>query len=172
MNIFAIEGTSTRIDWRKSARSLDNYRVVKMILESCQMLCTTLNLLYDDKVTPYRNAHKNHPSTKWVRESSANFQYLVEHTEAMIAEYESRFPGKVHKCKAVLETCKSLYKPELFPSNNPTRLPMCMPDEFKSDNIVESYRRFYAAKPRMRYPEAKIPRWFRQYRGSKEFQVL
>ena len=172
MNIFAIEGTSTRIDWRKSARSLDNYSVVKMILESCQMLCTTLNLLYDDKVTPYRNAHKNHPSTKWVRESSANFQYLVEHTEAMIAEYESRFPGKVHKCKAVLETCKSLYKPELFASNEPTQLPMCMPDEFKSDNIVESYRRFYAAKPRMRYPEAKIPRWFRQYRGSKEFQVL
>ncbi len=76
MNIFAIEGTSTRIDWKKSARSLDNYRVVKMILESCQMLCTTLNVLYDDKVTPYRNAHKNHPSTKWVRESSANFECL------------------------------------------------------------------------------------------------
>ena len=40
MNIFAIGGcekTGT-IDWEQSARELDNYRVVKMILESCQML--------------------------------------------------------------------------------------------------------------------------------------
>jgi len=172
MNIFAIEGTSSRIDWKKSARSLDNYRVVKMILESCQMLCTTLNLLYDDKVTPYRNAHKNHPSTKWVRESSANFLCLVEHTEAMIAEYKERFTGKTHKCEAVLEKCVKLFRPELFPSNKGTPLPLCMPDEFKTDKIVESYRNFYAAKPRMRYPEAKIPPWFRQCRGNKEFQIV
>ena len=44
MNIFAIEKTpDNQIDWEQSARSLDNYRVVKMILESCQMLCTALN---------------------------------------------------------------------------------------------------------------------------------
>ena len=36
MNIFAIEGNAEtgEIDWRASARSQDNYRVVKMILES------------------------------------------------------------------------------------------------------------------------------------------
>ena len=88
MNIFAISGceqTGT-IDWEQSARELDNYRVVKMILESCQMLCTTLN--HQGFETPYRNAHFNHPSTKWVRESSANFLNLVKHTEAMLAEYK------------------------------------------------------------------------------------
>ena len=68
MNIFAIEGNpkTNEIDWVKSAKSLDNYRVVKMILESCQMLCTTLNELYGEQVAPYRSTHKNHPSTKWV----------------------------------------------------------------------------------------------------------
>jgi hypothetical protein len=72
MNIFAIEKTNCGdIDWEASAKSLDNYRVVKMILESTQMICTTINLLYGDKVTPYKNAHVNHPSTKWVRASSS-----------------------------------------------------------------------------------------------------
>ena len=44
MNIFAIESDSEgNIDWIKSAQSLDNLRVVKMILESCQILSTVLN---------------------------------------------------------------------------------------------------------------------------------
>ena len=85
MNIFAIEGSDNNIDWIKSAKSQDNYRVVKMILESCQMLCTTLNELSDRQVTPYRSTHKSHPSTKWVRASSANFESLVEHTMATVS---------------------------------------------------------------------------------------
>ena len=45
MNIFAIDGNEKtgEIDWFKSAKSQDNYRVVKMILESCQILSTALN---------------------------------------------------------------------------------------------------------------------------------
>ena len=66
MNIFAIESDeSGNIDWKKSATSQDNYRVVKMILESVQMLCTTLNDQHGYQITPYKNAHLNHPSTKW-----------------------------------------------------------------------------------------------------------
>ena len=128
INIFAIEGTNNQIDWVQSAKSLDNYRVVKMILESCQMLCTAINDQHGEKVTPYKNAHFNHPSTKWVRASSANFECLVEHTLAMLEEY-------------------------------------------KSDNIVESYRNFYSDKPRMRYPEAKVPQWFIMKR-TEPFQLL
>ena len=52
MNIFGIEGDGKKVDWAKSAQSQDNYRVVKMILESCQMLCTNLNFLYGKKVAP------------------------------------------------------------------------------------------------------------------------
>ena len=160
MNIFAIEKTSTgEIDWSKSARSLDNYRVVKMILESCQMLCTTLNIQHEKKITPYKNAHVNHPSTKWVRESSANFEQLVEHTIAMLDEYTERF-AKIHKCAYVLETCIDLYDPDKFPTDQTTPLPLCMPEEFKSNDIVDSYRRFYASKPKIRYPRSKIPVWF------------
>jgi len=141
-----------------------------MILESCQMLCTTLNELSDKQVTPYRSTHKNHPSTKWVRASSANFESLVEHTTAMLEEYTERF-GKVHKCASVLEKCLDIYDPSLFPSQEQTRLPLAMPYEFHSDNIIESYRRFYASKPRMRYPKDKIPSWFLEYRGDQKIEI-
>ena len=171
MNIFAIEGNKTRIDWIQSAKSQDNYRVVKMILESCQMLCTTLNHFHGEQVTPYRNAHLNHPSTKWVRESSANFESLVEHTIALLEEYTERF-GKTHKCAAVLEKCIDLYDPSLFPRHDDTALPLCMPDYFKSEDIVESYRRYYSSKAKMRYPKEKIPTWFLEYRDGKEFIVI
>ena len=135
------------------------------------MLCTTLNELYGEQVTPYRSTHKNHPSTKWVRLSSANFEALVKHTVAMIEEYKSRF-NKVHKCTAVLEKCIQLYNPESFPLQEATLLPLCMPPEFRSDNIIESYRKFYASKPRIRYPEGKIPNWFNAHRGDKEYQIV
>ena len=172
MNIFAIGGcekTGT-IDWEQSARELDNYRVVKMILESCQMLCATLNLQGFE--TPYRTTHKNHPSTIWVRESSANFLNLVRHTEAMLDEYKSRFgQHKVHKCERVLNICKDLFDASLFPHDKPTSLPLCMPDEYKSDNIVKSYRDFYSAKPKMRYPVDKVPTWFDQ-RRKEEYELI
>ena len=156
MNIFAIGGcekTGT-IDWEQSARELDNYRVVKMILESCQMLCTTLN--HQGFETPYRNAHFNHPST----------------TEAMLDEYKSRFgQHKVHKCERVLNICKDLFDASLFPHDKPTTLPLCMPDEYKTDNIVKSYRDFYSDKPKMRYPVDKVPTWFDQ-RRKEEYELI
>ena len=171
MNIFAIEGAYNRVDWAKSARSQDNYRVVKMILESCQMLCTTLNELHGKQVTPYKTTHKSHPSTKWVRTSSANFEALVEHTMAMLEEYTERF-GKIHKCASVLEKCVDTYEPSLFPRQTLTPLPLAMPYEFHSSDIVESYRKFYASKPRIRYPKNKIPSWFVKYRGKKEYEII
>lgn len=172
MNIFAIEQNNDgTIDWVGSATSQDNLRVVKMALESCQMLCTNLNHLYGEKVSPYRSCHLNHPSTKWARESSANFLLLVKHTEALLAEYTLRF-GKIHKCQGVLEQVMELYDKSLFDLHTVTPLPLCMPDEYKSDNIVESYRRFYASKPKVRYPSAKIPSWFKDYRGDLAYEII
>ena len=173
MNIFGIEGSGKKIDWIKSAQSQDNYRVVKMILESCQMLCTNLNFLYGKQVSPYRSCHLNHPSTKWARASSANFLSLIAHTRSLIAEYKDRFgEHKVHKCESVLWRCIELYDKDLFDKHEETELPMAMPEEFKSENIVESYRKFYASKPRIRYPEDKVPSWFDQYRGDQPYEVI
>jgi hypothetical protein len=172
MNIFAIEKTpDNKIDWIKSAQSQDNYRVVKMTLESCQLLCTGLNTLYGEKVSPYRTTHINHPSTLWVRESSDNFEALIEHTMALLDEYSDRF-NKIHKCSKVLDTIVDLYDPNMFPQKEGTSLPLCMPDEFIEACPIESYRKFYASKPNIRYPKEKIPTWFVEYRKNIPFVTI
>ena len=95
---------------------------------------------------------------------------LVLHCQAMIDEYEHRF-NKTHKCQAVLSTLIEMFDPSLFPSEECTPLRLAMPDEFRSDNPVVSYRKFYASKPRLRYPFDKIPSWVYDYR-SEPFEVV
>ncbi len=170
MNIFAIESDKYgKIDWVRSAESQDNYRVVKMILESCQILCTVLN--EQGLEAPYRSFNPRHPSCLWAAESSANFENLTLHCFALIGEYAERF-NKDHKCVKVLEKIVDLYDPCRFPDSEPTPLRMAMPDCFKSKNIVESYRKYYASKPRIRYPEDKVPSWFVKYRGDKPYITI
>jgi hypothetical protein len=170
MNIFAIEGdTDTgEIDWVKSAQSQDNLRVVKMILESCQILSTVINEQGLD--APYRSFNPKHPSCLWAAESAANFMNLALHCEAMITEYSERF-GKTHKCAAVLNKLVSMFEVDRFPTNKPTPLRLAMPDEFRSENPVVSYRKFYASKPRLRYPKDKVPAWVYKYR-TEPFEVV
>lgn len=163
MNIFAIEGAGDAVDWRASARSQDNLRLNAMLRESCQMLSTALNLLAGRKVAPYKSTHAAHPATRWVSESSTNWICLADHCDALAEEYRIRF-RRVHACEQVLEACADLFSEELFPKTQGTPLPLCMPDEFKGETVVDSYRRFYASKPRIRYPRDKVPTWFWEYR--------
>lgn len=170
MNIFAIEGDveTGQIDWEASARSQDNLRVVKMILESCQILSTVLN--EQGMKAPYRSFNPKHPSCLWAAESANNFINLALHCQAMIDEYENRF-SKTHKCQAVLQTLIEMFDPDLFPQQECTPLRLAMPDEFKSDNPVLSYRKFYASKPRLRYPVDKIPEWVMEYREKEPIEI-
>ena len=171
MNIFPIEGNAEtgEIDWVKSAQAQDNYRVVKMILESCQILSTVLN--EQGVKAPYRSFNPKHPSCLWAAESSDNFEKLALHCSAMIEEYTERF-GKIHKCAAVLNRIMELYDRTRFDNHEPTPIRMAMPEHFKSGNPVLSYRRYYASKPRVRYPESKIPVWFDKYRGEEPYEVI
>ena len=170
MNIFAIEGNEEtgEIDWEKSAQSQDNLRVVKMILESCQIMSTVIN--EQGLKAPYRSFNPKHPSCLWAAESVDNYMNLAIHCQAMIDEYQHRF-GKTHKCEAVLHTLVEMCDPDLFPTDEPTPLRLAMPDEFRSDNPVIAYRKFYASKPRLRYPVDKIPSWVYDYR-TEPFEVI
>jgi uncharacterized protein YqcC (DUF446 family) len=79
----------------KCAVNLDSKRVVKMTLETCQILMTSLN--YYGVSTPYKATHKNHPCCIWARETRENFQWLLKHFIALLFEYQFRY-GKKHKC--------------------------------------------------------------------------
>ena len=81
MNIF-----SSSFDPGESARNLDDKRVVKLILESSQMLSTVrphLGLL--------KPAFINHPATLWVGESEHNYGWLWNHLAALHWEFNFRF---------------------------------------------------------------------------------
>jgi hypothetical protein len=95
MNIFV-----TSNDPVKSAKHLDNKRVIKMILESAQILSTTINLT-SGITAPYKSTHINHPCSIWARESRANYIWLCDHMSALCTEYTRRY-GKVHKSQQYL----------------------------------------------------------------------
>ena len=62
MNIFYLDR-----DPVKAAQVQYNKHVVKMILESAQMLCTA-HRYYGNENVPYKSAHINHPSSIWCRD--------------------------------------------------------------------------------------------------------
>jgi hypothetical protein len=136
MNIFYLDKCP-----EKAARLQYNKHVVKMILESAQMLCTAHHELLDDPDVPYKPAHINHPSTIWTRTDNHHYHWLYEHMLALGGEYTKRY-GKEHlsitKCKEPLR---------LAPINIPhvefKQPPQCMPDEYKDECSIQAYWNYY-----------------------------
>ena len=85
----------------KSALALDDKRLVKMVLETAQLLSSAVNLSYGDKIAPYKTAHKGHPCTLWAKQSQGNFQWLLDHGYALGMEYTQRYQ-KTHKSMLVI----------------------------------------------------------------------
>jgi hypothetical protein len=133
MNIFYIHP-----DPVESARQLADDHIRKMQIESAQMCCTAH--WETGSEAPYKRAHKNHPSTIWTRQSIQHYNWLVEHGLEICREFELRY-GKRHKTQDVLEWCKN-NKPNI-PDNGFIEPPKCMPDQFKVEDTIESYKNFY-----------------------------
>ena len=141
MNIFYLDS-----DPVVAARVQYNKHVVKMILESAQMLCTAHHhyaKLYDYKAfVPYKKAHYNHPSTIWCRGNRSQYLWLYNHMVALGEEYTDRY-GKEHltitKCKTPL-----MFIPKGIPDGFFTEPPQCMPDEYKVEgDSVKAYWNYY-----------------------------
>ena len=117
-----------------------NKHVVKMILESAQMLCAAHHILGNSEDVPYKLAHKNHPCTIWTRENSLHYDWLYEHMMALGNEYEDRY-GRVHMS---IDKCKHLnIHPENIPHESFEQPPQCMPDKYKDKCSVQAYWNYY-----------------------------
>ena len=136
MNIFYLHR-----DPVKAARYQYNKHVVKMILESAQMLCTAHHHYDKDTDVPYKKAHYNHPSTKWVRQSDEHYDWLYSHMLELGNEYTKRY-GKEHlsitKCKWILWE-----RPYGIPSDGFIQPPQAMPDEYKDPCSIKAYWNYY-----------------------------
>jgi hypothetical protein len=104
MNIFVTD----RCPWI-SAKNLDDKRVNKMILESCQMLGTALiqhgaqanELPHSKAGNPYRATHRNHPCTIWAGATKDNYKWLLDHMSALCDEFHER-RHHTHVCESNL----------------------------------------------------------------------
>ena len=136
MNIFYLDKCPN-----KAARLQYNKHVVKMILESAQMLCTAHHVYGNPNDVPYKQAHLNHPSTVWTRENSLHYDWLYEHMLALGDEYNKRY-GKNHL--SIIKCLDPLAKhPENIPHEPFEQPPQCMPDEYKDQCSVQAYWNYY-----------------------------
>ena len=137
MNIFYLDKCP-----EKAARLQYNKHVVKMILESAQMLCTAHHcIMGEDADVPYKPAHRNHPSTIWARQSGENYTWLYRHMMELGREYEKRY-GKKHLSIIKCEDPLSILPGGILETGL-TKMPQCMPDEYKDECSIQAYWNYY-----------------------------
>lgn len=150
MNIFAVSNNP-----EEAAKDLPDKLLSKMCLESTQMLAVwgfnsrSIRIPRKDGQPYGVNGHKNHPCTRWLYESDNNVKWLVEHAYALAKEHARRrsmVTGKTSDRHACLRALDSLREqcPDLdrLTWEEHTPFPQAMPDQYKSDNPVSSYREF------------------------------
>ena len=176
MNIFILDN-----DINKCAESHVDKHVVKMPLESAQMLCTvhwiqrfigyTPRKLTSEELIvlknakrltnrpfPYLPAMPNHPCTIWVRESLDNYEWLYCLALALNDEYGYRYGGKSHK--SIQEVVLKLPDIDL-PRRGLTPFAQAMPDQYKNENAVVAYRKYYTEDKYnlFSWKSREIPEW-------------
>ena len=140
-----------------------------MILEHCQLLCSVHWMTNSE--APYKLTHKNHPCAIWVRESLDNYDYLCQLTQELCREYTYRYK-KHHKCETVLNYLIS-NKPNI-PSIGFTYPALAMPNEYKQDCYIESYRMYYIKDKQhlANWNQRNIPSIFYTLRSGTELYTI
>lgn len=157
--------------------------VVKMILESCQLLSTAHRLLdgkesvelnpngrrmkrwrIDDQRDQvlYKASHINHPSAVWVRSNIDHYRWLYDLTYFLIYEYKYRYDGKYHKSEALLYPL--LDCPININITDWADPPQAMPDDVKvPGDAITAYRNYYKVH-KARFATWKVrgtPDWYK-----------
>jgi len=181
MNIFVLANSPA-----ESARLQCDKHVVKMIVESGQMLSTAHRMLDgtverrpsksgkrmvnyythpNDKLEMllYKAVHHHHPCTVWTMESKANYDWHYNHFLALCDEYRYRY-GKVHETDSKLRYVL-MDAPSNIPDieQTPFKLAMQSNPECMFEDAVKSYRAFYQTKQsrfKMVWTRREVPNWF------------
>ena len=160
MNIFV-----TDPDPNKSAQVLPDKHVVKMPLETCQMLAVVYSkwyfnwgndLLPKKDGTPYnteKGAFRGHPCTIWAAQNIYNTAWLIQHGFGLLEEYTHRY-GKIHSCQTAMNEAEKIFEIKtgktLLCHKKATPFAFAGPDEFKHDtsiDILTKYKRYISSKP-------------------------
>jgi hypothetical protein len=178
MNIFVVDQCP-----KKSAEQLPDKHIVKMPLETCQMVSViysdwyynwgTINKVDGNPYSTKRGAFRNHPCTKWASESYGNLAWLLSHGLFLCLEYTERY-NKRHSCQNTIEQAIDIFnsKSDRLFSNyqDVIEFTRAMPDELKNNTSIstmEAYQKYVASKPwvkdnYLRKPE-RLPEWIFNY---------
>ncbi len=153
MNIFVLD-----LDIETCAQYHADQHVIKMILESAQMLCTVLH--QQGIPAPYRPTHAHHPCTLWAGASLRNWIWLRTLTLELNKEYRYRYERtRDHKSAVVV---KSLPQPPLT-DHGLTEFAQVMPDQYRvPGDAVQAYRNFYIGEKSSfaTWTKRTRPAWF------------
>ncbi len=153
MNIFALDQDPVRA----AQMQCDNH-VVKMTLETGQILSTIQRAYGNTDAILYRSTHIHHPCVLWAGDSFENYGWLVRHFYALAGEYAHRY-GRSHltfeKLHRVVTKTPDLKKRAMTP------FALAMPDVYKSDDPIDSYRRYYKGSKAhlLKYTKREKPSW-------------
>ena len=157
MNIFALD-----IDPFKSAMYMNDRHVLKMIVESAQMLSTISHSF--GVHGPYRVTHPNHPCVAWAGATEGNWTWLYVHFIALLEEYAHRF-NRTHAC--------ARHALALWEGGKPTEGPLrpfvqCVPEELRGEDAIASYRRYYIERKQhlAGWTNRPIPWWWEWREGA------
>jgi hypothetical protein len=154
MNIFYLDKNVT-----KCAKYHNDKHVVKMILETAQLLCGAHWATGGE--APYKLSHKNHPSAIWTRTNIENYRWLCMLGRELCHEYTRRY-GKYHKTSEVLTWCCDNL-PNI-PEGKFFEPPMAMPEHCKIGNSsILSYRNYYMTEKKSfsTWKNGETPEWFK-----------
>lgn len=170
MNIFILS-----LDPAKIAEYMMDKHVSKILLEIVQMLCTAKRVLDpDDHRTNeqiYKLAHKNHPVTIWCRKSESNFIWALNLVEMLHKEWKYRYDhpeNKIHKSYQIAMVLKNnMPSSDKFEEKGLTPFALAMPNEYKCDDPVTSYRNYYMSDSKQ-----KIAGWNKKRTKPDWYVVL
>ena len=135
--------------------------IVKMPIEYAQLLSTAHRVLdgeeyigstktgrkakryrlFDDREKNlYMASHIKHPDGIWVRQSSGNYYKLFFLYMAVLKEFTHRY-GKQHGASRPSFWLQK--SPNNITKGIETELPQCMPDDCKTDNVIDAYHNYY-----------------------------
>jgi hypothetical protein len=140
MNIFVLD-----LNPELAAQYHCDKHVIKMILETAQIMSTVIQEQKNLEDTIYKATHRNHPCTIWAKQSLANMEWLYLLGKSLCKEYTFRY-GKYHKSEGVLDKCNFYMKDLNYPNNTMTQFALAMPEKYRTDNVIESYWNYYLAE--------------------------
>jgi hypothetical protein len=164
MNIFFLS-----LNPEDAAKAACDKHVVKMILESTQLLYTAqgltiINSLDSNPYQSYKPTHKNHPSAIWTRSSLPHYLWLCDLAINYCKEYQYRYgEDKEHACQKHLLWLKA--NPPGIPDNGFVEPPQCMPVQYKRESCIEAYKAYYIGEKLsfVKYTRREPPQWIVEY---------